>query len=40
MSTLLAVLLLSEVPGIVTVLGGAVVLLGIYVTADGREADS
>jgi drug/metabolite transporter (DMT)-like permease len=39
-STLLALALLSEVPDAFTVAGGAVVLLGIYVTATGRPADS
>ncbi len=37
-STLLAFALLGEVPTPWTVLGGAVVLLGIYVTAEGRSA--
>jgi drug/metabolite transporter (DMT)-like permease len=37
-STLLALLLLSEVPGPVTVLGGVVVLTGIYVTTTARES--
>ncbi|WP_255198870.1 DMT family transporter [Halorarius litoreus] len=37
-STLLALVILSEVPGTVTVLGGAVVLTGIYVTASARRA--
>ncbi|WP_254537796.1 DMT family transporter [Halomarina litorea] len=37
-STLLAVALLGEVPGALTVLGGGVVLAGIYVTAEDREA--
>lgn len=37
-STLLAALLLSEVPGVPTVLGGLVVLTGIYVTASARRA--
>ena len=32
-STLLALLVLSEVPGVLTVTGGAVVLAGIYITA-------
>jgi len=32
-STLLALLVLSEVPGVLTVAGGAVVLAGIYITA-------
>lgn len=36
-STLLAVPLLDEVPSPVTVLGGAVVLAGIYLTASARE---
>ena len=36
-STLLAVLLLGEVPGLPTVLGGAVVLAGIYLTASARR---
>jgi drug/metabolite transporter (DMT)-like permease len=36
-STLLALLLLSEVPGAATLLGGAVVLSGIYLAATGRE---
>jgi drug/metabolite transporter (DMT)-like permease len=35
-STLLAVALLSEVPGLATLAGGAVVLVGIYVTSEGR----
>lgn len=35
-STLLALVLLGEVPGILTVGGGAVVLAGIYLTASGR----
>ncbi|WP_132058243.1 DMT family transporter [Halorussus amylolyticus] len=35
-STLLALALLGEVPGVFTVAGGAVVLAGIYVTAAGR----
>jgi drug/metabolite transporter (DMT)-like permease len=36
-STLLALLILSEVPAPVTVLGGAVVLAGIYVTSSARR---
>lgn len=36
-STLLAVLILSEVPGAVTLAGGAVVLLGIFVTSSARS---
>jgi drug/metabolite transporter (DMT)-like permease len=36
-STLLALLLLSEVPGAATLAGGAVVLGGIYLAATGRE---
>lgn len=36
-STLLAALLLSEVPGLPTLAGGAVVLAGIYVTAQSRR---
>ena len=36
-STLLAVVLLSEVPGVVTLVGGAIVLGGIYVTTRARE---
>jgi drug/metabolite transporter (DMT)-like permease len=39
-STLLALALLSEVPDVFTVAGGAVVLAGIYVTATGRPATS
>lgn len=40
-STLLALLLLAEVPTPITVLGGAVVLAGIYATASARStADS
>jgi drug/metabolite transporter (DMT)-like permease len=39
-STLLAVVLLAEVPTAGTVLGGAVVLVGIYVTASARRAVS
>ncbi|MDZ7701688.1 MAG: DMT family transporter [Halobacteriales archaeon] len=35
-STVLAVLLLGEVPGAPTVVGGAVVLAGIYLTVRGR----
>ncbi|NHN58614.1 MULTISPECIES: DMT family transporter [Halorussus] len=35
-STLLALVLLDEIPDAYTVLGGAVVLAGIYVTATGR----
>ena len=35
-STLLALLVLSEVPGAITVAGGAVVLAGIYITAAAR----
>lgn len=35
-STLLAFLILSEIPGAVTVAGGAVVLAGIYVTSQAR----
>jgi drug/metabolite transporter (DMT)-like permease len=38
-STVLAVLLLAEVPGPWTVAGGAVVLLGILVTARAREIE-
>jgi len=37
-STLLALLLLGEVPAPITVAGGAVVLAGIYVTASARTA--
>jgi drug/metabolite transporter (DMT)-like permease len=37
-STLLALVLLAEVPDAFTVTGGAVVLAGIYVTATGRPA--
>ncbi|WP_158057106.1 DMT family transporter [Halorussus halophilus] len=37
-STLLALALLGEVPDAFTVVGGVVVLLGIYVTATGRES--
>ena len=36
-STLLAVVLLAEVPGVVTLVGGAVVLGGIYLTTRARE---
>jgi drug/metabolite transporter (DMT)-like permease len=36
-STLLALVLLSEVPDAITVAGGAVVLVGIYATTVGRE---
>jgi drug/metabolite transporter (DMT)-like permease len=36
-STLLAVVLLGEVPGLWTVVGGAVVLSGIYLTVRGRS---
>ncbi len=36
-STLLAVVLLGEVPGLWTVVGGAVVLTGIYLTVRGRS---
>ncbi|WP_247003970.1 DMT family transporter [Halosolutus gelatinilyticus] len=36
-STLLALVLLSEVPDAITVLGGAIVLAGIYVTTIERE---
>jgi len=39
-STLLALLLLAEVPTPVTIFGGAVVLGGIYVTASDRPTDS
>jgi drug/metabolite transporter (DMT)-like permease len=39
-STLLAALLLSEVPTLVTLAGGAVVLTGIYVTTTVRETDA
>jgi drug/metabolite transporter (DMT)-like permease len=39
-STLLALLLLAEVPSAPTVLGGAVVLGGIYVTASARRGES
>ena len=39
-STLLALVLLGEVPGLFTVAGGAVVLAGIYVTATGRPSDA
>jgi drug/metabolite transporter (DMT)-like permease len=39
-STLLAVFLLSEVPGVVTLVGGAIVLGGIYVTTRAREDDA
>jgi len=35
-STVLALFLLAQVPGTATVLGGAVVLAGIYLTASGR----
>jgi drug/metabolite transporter (DMT)-like permease len=38
-STLLAVVLLSEVPDLLTLAGGAVVLGGIYVTTRAREAE-
>jgi drug/metabolite transporter (DMT)-like permease len=37
-STLLALVLLAEVPGAGTLLGGAVVLVGIYLTASARRA--
>jgi drug/metabolite transporter (DMT)-like permease len=37
MSTLLAMVLLAEIPGPWTVVGGAVVLAGIAVTARGRQ---
>jgi drug/metabolite transporter (DMT)-like permease len=36
-STLLALVILSEVPGTITVAGGAVVLCGIYVTSRARS---
>ncbi|WP_435195504.1 DMT family transporter [Natronomonas sp. EA1] len=36
-STILALLLLSEVPDAITLAGGAVVLTGIYVTTTGRS---
>ena len=36
-STLLAAVLLAEVPGVPTIAGGAVVLLGIYLTARARR---
>lgn len=36
-STLLAVLILSEIPGAITLAGGAVVLLGIFVTSSARS---
>jgi drug/metabolite transporter (DMT)-like permease len=36
-SALLAVVLLAEVPGVGTVLGGTVVLAGIYVTVSARR---
>jgi drug/metabolite transporter (DMT)-like permease len=36
-STLLAALLLGEIPGLLTVAGGGVVLAGILVTARGRR---
>jgi drug/metabolite transporter (DMT)-like permease len=39
-STLLALVLLGEVPDLFTVAGGAVVLGGIYVTATGRPSDA
>jgi drug/metabolite transporter (DMT)-like permease len=39
-STLLALILLNEVPTMVTVAGGVVVLTGIYVTTTVREADA
>ncbi|WP_135851128.1 DMT family transporter [Halorussus salinus] len=39
-STLLALVLLGEVPDLFTVAGGAVVLAGIYVTATGRPSDA
>jgi drug/metabolite transporter (DMT)-like permease len=39
-SALLALLLLSEVPAPATLLGGAVVLAGIYLTAGDTDADS
>ncbi|UPV99878.1 DMT family transporter [Halorussus gelatinilyticus] len=39
-STLLALVLLGEVPDAFTVAGGAVVLAGIYVTATGRPSDA
>lgn len=35
-SALLALLLLAEVPGLWTVVGGAVILVGIFLTARGR----
>ena len=38
-STVLALLLLSEVPTPETIVGGAIVLGGIYVTTTGRSAD-
>ncbi|WP_101297197.1 DMT family transporter [Halegenticoccus soli] len=38
-STLLALVLLGEVPTAATVIGGAVVLAGIYVTASARRID-
>ena len=37
-STLLALVLLGEAPETITVVGGAVVLVGIYVTGQGRAA--
>lgn len=39
-STLLALVLLSEVPSPVTLVGGAVVLAGIYVTSTARREDA
>jgi len=36
-STLLALLILSEVPGTITLAGGAVVLAGIYITSRARS---
>jgi drug/metabolite transporter (DMT)-like permease len=38
-STVLALVLLSEVPTPVTIVGGAIVLSGIYVTTTGRSTD-
>jgi drug/metabolite transporter (DMT)-like permease len=38
-STVLAALLLAEVPTAATVLGGAIILAGIYVTATARRTD-
>jgi drug/metabolite transporter (DMT)-like permease len=38
-STVLAVVLLAETPGVPTVAGGAVVLAGIYVTARAQETE-